>query len=46
MRTIPKDDFPTDEIQRILRFIKMKEEITERDYLEAVELSGQILVNT
>jgi hypothetical protein len=42
MKTIPKHVFGTDEIQRILRFLKTKENIPERDFVEAIERSGQV----
>ncbi|KAJ3269117.1 hypothetical protein HDV01_001851 [Terramyces sp. JEL0728] len=40
IRLLPTKDFLKDEVQRIIRFIKSHEIITERDYLEVVELSG------
>ena len=40
MKTVPKNVFPSDEIQRIFRFIKTRESISERDYVEAVEIAG------
>jgi hypothetical protein len=42
MKTIPKHVFGTDEIQRILRFLKNKENIPEREFVEAIERSGQV----
>ena len=44
IKTIPKNAFASEEIQRILRFIKAKENISERDYVEAVEKAGQTYV--
>lgn len=43
MRLIPKDAMPQDSIQRILRYIKQHEPITERDYLDSIELAGHSL---
>lgn len=40
LKVIPTDEFTTDEIQRIIRFIKQHETISERDYIEAIELAG------
>ena len=40
METIPPSIFTREEIQRAFRFIKAKENISERDYLESVEESG------
>lgn len=40
MKTIPRSIFGREEIQRAFRFIKAKENISERDYLEAVEEAG------
>ncbi len=44
IKTIPKSIFGSEEIQRILRFLKAKENISERDYVEAVEKAGQTYV--
>ncbi|KAJ3038077.1 hypothetical protein HDV00_001038 [Rhizophlyctis rosea] len=41
MRLIPHNEFMKDDIQRIFRFVKQHERISEREYLEAVEMSGQ-----
>ncbi|KAJ3385327.1 hypothetical protein HDU92_003114 [Lobulomyces angularis] len=40
LKVIPTHEFTKDEIQRIIRFIKQHETITERDYIEAIELAG------
>jgi hypothetical protein len=40
LNVIPRHEFQKDELQRIIRFIKQHEEITERDYVEAIELAG------
>lgn len=40
MRILPTKEYQKDEIQRIIRFVKQRENITERDFLEAVELAG------
>lgn len=41
MRIIPKNEFLNDDIQRILRYLKQKSDsITERDYVDAVDLAG------
>lgn len=42
MKTIPKHVFGTDEIQRILRFLKSKENVPEREFVDAIERSGQV----
>lgn len=39
IRIIPNCEFQKDEIQRIIRFVKQKENISERDYVEAVDLA-------
>ncbi|KAJ3044765.1 hypothetical protein HK097_001378, partial [Rhizophlyctis rosea] len=41
MKLIPPREFMKDDIQRIFRFLKHHEKISEREYLEAVEMSGQ-----
>ncbi|KAI9003730.1 hypothetical protein BC832DRAFT_615443 [Gaertneriomyces semiglobifer] len=41
MKVIPQHEFMRDEVQRVLRFVKQHESISEREYLEAVEMSGQ-----
>ncbi|KAI8915038.1 hypothetical protein BC831DRAFT_499541 [Entophlyctis helioformis] len=43
MRVLPTREFLKDEIQRIIRFVKQHESISERDYLEAVELAGHVI---
>lgn len=43
MRLLPTKEFLKDDIQRIIRFVKQHEMITERDYIEAVELAGHSL---
>ncbi len=40
LKVIPRHEFQKDELQRIIRYIKQHEEITERDYVEAIELAG------
>nr|KAJ3422411.1 hypothetical protein HK105_008188 [Polyrhizophydium stewartii] len=40
MRVLPTREFLKDEVQRIIRFVKQHESISERDYLEAVEMAG------
>ncbi|KAI8894480.1 hypothetical protein BC833DRAFT_217378 [Globomyces pollinis-pini] len=40
IRLLPTRDFLKDEVQRIIRFVKSHETITERDYLEIVEQAG------
>ncbi|ORX75365.1 hypothetical protein BCR32DRAFT_237377 [Anaeromyces robustus] len=40
LKIIPPSEFMSENIQRILRFIKQHEPIAERDYMEAVEASG------
>jgi hypothetical protein len=44
IRLLPTKDFLKDETQRIIRFVKSHEEITERDYLEVVELAGHGMI--
>jgi len=48
LKIIPPSEFMSENIQRILRFIKQHEPIAERDYMEAVEASGHSMkvVNT
>ena len=41
MKLIPPREFMKDDIQRIFRFVKQHEKISEREYLEAVDMSGQ-----
>ncbi|KAI9310198.1 hypothetical protein DFJ73DRAFT_788272 [Zopfochytrium polystomum] len=43
MKLIPPSDFMNDEVQRIMRFVKVHEGISEREYLEAVELAGHVI---
>ncbi|KAI9202042.1 uncharacterized protein BJ171DRAFT_515542 [Polychytrium aggregatum] len=43
LKLIPVDDFPKDEIQRIVRFVRQHGNISEREYLDAVEVSGHVL---
>jgi hypothetical protein len=40
MKTVSPSVFAREEIQRVFRFIKSKENISERDYLEAIEEAG------
>ncbi|KAI9339065.1 hypothetical protein BDR26DRAFT_837948 [Obelidium mucronatum] len=40
MKLIPQRIFNEDAIQRIIRFVKQHSSISERDYLEAIELSN------
>jgi len=40
LKIIPPSEFMSENIQRMLRFIKQHEPIAERDYMEAVEASG------
>ncbi|KAJ3023242.1 hypothetical protein HKX48_003846 [Thoreauomyces humboldtii] len=42
MKVIPAHEFMKDDIQRIIRFVKAHENITEREYLEAVEMAGHL----
>ncbi len=42
MKLIPQKIFAKDDIQRIGRFVKQHESITERDYLDAIELAGHV----
>ncbi|KAI8831744.1 hypothetical protein BJ741DRAFT_615904 [Chytriomyces cf. hyalinus JEL632] len=44
MRLIPQRLFNEEAIQRIIRFVKQHSSISERDYLEAIELAGHGLV--
>lgn len=43
MKVVSTQDFLTDEIQRIIRFVKQHESITEREYLDAIESSGHAI---
>jgi hypothetical protein len=43
IRLLPTRDFHQDEVQRIIRFVKAHEGISERDYLECLELAGHSL---
>jgi hypothetical protein len=45
MKMIPPSAFRRDDVQRILRFVKQHEGIPERDYLEAVEMAGHVLLD-
>ncbi|KAJ3190603.1 hypothetical protein HK101_008567 [Irineochytrium annulatum] len=45
MRLIPPSEFLNDEIQRIIRLVRQAENISERDYLEAVEMAGHTIVS-
>ena len=40
MKTVPPSVFAREEIQRVFRFLKSKESISERDYLEAIDEAG------
>jgi hypothetical protein len=40
MKILPTREFQKDEVQRIIRFVKQHENITERDFVESVELAG------
>ncbi|TPX56685.1 hypothetical protein PhCBS80983_g04345 [Powellomyces hirtus] len=42
MKMIPAHEFMKDDIQRIIRFVKAHGNITEREYLEAVEMAGHM----
>ena len=43
MRLLPTKEFLKDDIQRIIRFVKQHEIITERDYIEALDMAGHSL---
>jgi hypothetical protein len=40
LKVLPSHEFNRDEAQRIIRFLKHRISLTERDYVDAVELSG------
>ncbi|KAI8801424.1 hypothetical protein BJ742DRAFT_859250 [Cladochytrium replicatum] len=40
MKVVSPGDFNKEEVQRIIRFIKQHESISERDYVEAIEIAG------
>jgi hypothetical protein len=40
MKLIPASEFMKDEIQRIIRFVKQHEAISEREYLDALDMVG------
>jgi hypothetical protein len=42
MRILPTREFMKDEVQRIIRFVKQHENISERDFVESVELAGHV----
>ncbi|KAJ3171909.1 hypothetical protein HDU87_008159 [Geranomyces variabilis] len=42
MKVLPAHEFMKDDIQRILRFLKAHGNVTEREFLEAVELAGHM----
>ncbi|KAI8852564.1 hypothetical protein BC829DRAFT_414523 [Chytridium lagenaria] len=44
MRLIPQTEFMNDEIQRIIRFVRVNENINEREYVEAVEMANHMIV--
>jgi hypothetical protein len=44
LRTLPTKEFFKDEIQRIIRFVKAHESITEKDYVEVVEQAGHSMI--
>jgi hypothetical protein len=41
LSAIPAAEFGKEEVQTILRFIKLKDEISERDYVDAMEAAGR-----
>lgn len=43
IRLLPSKEFLKDDIQRIIRFVKQHEMISERDYIDAVEMAGHFL---
>lgn len=43
VRLLTTKEFLKDDIQRIIRFVKQHEAVTERDYIEAVEMAGHAL---
>ncbi|KAJ3212194.1 hypothetical protein HDU67_003971 [Dinochytrium kinnereticum] len=44
MKLIPQSEFMNDEIQRIIRFVRVNENINEREYVEAVEMANHMIV--
>ncbi|KAI9098825.1 hypothetical protein DFS34DRAFT_619088 [Phlyctochytrium arcticum] len=40
MKVLPTHEFMQDDIQRIIRFVKTHGNISEREYLEAIEMAG------
>jgi hypothetical protein len=40
LKVLPSHEFNRDEAQRIIRFLKHRISLTERDYVDAVEISG------
>lgn len=44
LKVLPTTEFNIDEIQRIIRYVKHHISLSERDYVEAVELSGHVLL--
>ncbi|KAI8819899.1 uncharacterized protein EV422DRAFT_90962 [Fimicolochytrium jonesii] len=42
MKVIPAHEFMKDDIQRILRFVKAHASISEREYLEAIDMAGHM----
>ncbi|KAJ3158281.1 hypothetical protein HDU86_002990 [Geranomyces michiganensis] len=42
MKVLPAHEFMKDDIQRIIRFVKAHGNVTEREFLEAVELAGHM----
>ncbi|KAL7752797.1 hypothetical protein RI367_001799 [Sorochytrium milnesiophthora] len=44
MKLVPPHDFMKDEVQRILKFLKQNCGLSELDFLDAIESSGQMLV--
>jgi hypothetical protein len=43
MKLIPNHDFMREEIQRIFKFLRLQLGISELDYFDAIESSGQML---
>ncbi|KAJ3087702.1 hypothetical protein HK100_008292, partial [Physocladia obscura] len=44
MKLVPQRVFNEDSVQRIIRFVKQHSKITERDFLEALDLADQALL--
>ncbi|KAJ1548410.1 hypothetical protein HK405_003305 [Cladochytrium tenue] len=43
LRLVPREEFMREEVQRIMRFVRLREGIDEREYLEAVELAAHAI---